>query len=161
MGSSPPEAETGGATLRPARETDAAAIRAIIWRAGLNPLGLKWQRFVVAEADGRVVGTGQIKPHGDGSRELASIAVVPAYQRRGIAHRIITALLGGETGVLYLTCEDRLESFYTRYGFRRIGRDEWTPYFRRLMRFAAVVIRIGRLVAPATAWVIVMKREGD
>lgn len=163
MESSPVETSVGAfdaVTLRRARKTDAAAIRGIIWRARLNPMSLRWQRFLVADAGGRIVGTGQIKPHGDGSRELASIAVVPEFQRRGIAHQIITALLAGETGVLYLTCEDRMEGFYTRYGFRRIGRDEWTPYFRRLMRFAAVLIRIGQLVVPDTRPVIVMRREG-
>ena len=44
--------------------------------AGLNPFSLGWPRFLVAEDGGRVVGVAQIKPHGDGSRELASLAVV-------------------------------------------------------------------------------------
>lgn len=152
-------AVTGAVTLRPARDADAAAIRAIIRRARLNPLGLRWRRFLVADAQGRVVGTGQIKPHGDGSRELASIAVVPDFQRRGIAHQIITALLAGEAGALYLTCQDRMEGFYARYGFRRIGRAAMTPYFRRLARAAALIIGVGRLFAPDTPAMIVMRRD--
>jgi len=71
--------------LRPARVDDRAAIRRIIYEARINPTSLDWRRFVVAEEDGQVVATGQIKPHRDGSRELASIATRPAYQQRGIA----------------------------------------------------------------------------
>ena len=48
--------------------------------ARINPMDLKWANFVVAVDDesGAIVGTGQIKQHGDGSYELASIATVPA-----------------------------------------------------------------------------------
>src|ERR1700730_18130879 len=56
-------------------------------------MNLKWPNFVVAEDDGAIVGVGQIKSHGDGSRELASIAVVPARQGQGIARAGLEALL--------------------------------------------------------------------
>ncbi|MBI5651006.1 MAG: GNAT family N-acetyltransferase, partial [Chloroflexi bacterium] len=92
--------------------------------------------------------------HGDGSRELASIATIPARRGQGIARALIEALLARETGTLYLTCRDQLESFYTRFGFCKITRDAMPPYFRRL-------IRIVNLIAPVLrgARIIVMKRE--
>src|SRR3989304_5329525 len=64
--------------LRPETAADAGAIRSLIFRVGINPRGLDWRRFQVAvDPGGRLVGCGQVKPHADGSRELASIAVPP------------------------------------------------------------------------------------
>lgn len=146
-------------SLRRARQSDAPAIRAIIRQAGINPLGIHWRRFVLAEVDGRIVGTGQIKPHGDGSRELSSIAVIPEFQRRGIAAQIITTLIAGQTGTLYLTCQDRMERYYQRFGFRKIARGEMTVYFQRLMGVMGVIIGIGRRVAPKMPTLIVMRRD--
>jgi N-acetylglutamate synthase-like GNAT family acetyltransferase len=148
-------------SLRRARQSDAVSIRAIIRQAGINPMGIDWRRFLLAEVDGRIVGTGQIKPHGDGSRELASIAVIPEYQRHGIAAQIITALIAGQTGTLYLTCQDRMERYYTRFGFRRIERDVMTPYFRRLTRVVDVIIGIARRFTPGMPRLIVMRRAGS
>ena len=48
----------------------------------------QWPNFVVAEDGGTIVGIGQVKTHGDGSRELASIAVIPARQSQGIGGRL-------------------------------------------------------------------------
>lgn len=128
-------------TLRPAAAADQALIVRMIREAQINPLGLHWQNFVLAVDDeaGRVIGTGQIKTHGDGSRELASIYVEPPYQHRGIAHQIIQHLLARSTGTLYLTCVSDMGAFYERFGFRRLGPEELTPYFRRLARVVGVV----------------------
>ena len=40
--------------LRPAVEADASAIRTLVWRAGINPTGLKWPRFIVATHPGEL-----------------------------------------------------------------------------------------------------------
>lgn len=130
---------------RPATAGDQKVIRAIIREAEINPLGVKWNNFLLAvdEMTGEVVGTGQIKTHGDGSRELASIAVRPAYQRRGIASEIVRRLIAQDAresnAPLYLLCADDMPTFYERFGFRRIGRSEMPPYFRRLTRLASFV----------------------
>src|SRR5438552_691984 len=126
-------------TVRPATAADQKTIKAIIRAVEINPMDLKWQNFVLAvdEDSGGVVGTAQIKRHGDGSHELASIATIPSYRRRGIAHQLINHLLAQRQGVLYLTCLDTMGSFYEQFGFRQITAAEMTPYFRRLMRVAA------------------------
>src|SRR5690348_16699724 len=95
-----------GVGIREATEADQATIRAIIREAQLNPMNLDWPRFLVAEDGGQVVGIGQVKPHSDGSRELASIAVIPSRQRGGIGRQLIRALLAREAGPLYLVCMD-------------------------------------------------------
>jgi N-acetylglutamate synthase-like GNAT family acetyltransferase len=124
--------------VRPATSADQKTITSIIRDAEINPMDLKWPNFALAvdEDSGAVVGTGQIKRHGDGSYELASIATVPSYQRRGVAHQIIKHLLAQHPGVLYLTCLDTMGTFYEQFGFRTVAKDEMTPYFRRLTRIA-------------------------
>jgi N-acetylglutamate synthase-like GNAT family acetyltransferase len=81
-----------------------------------------------------MVGCGQIKPHGDGSRELASIAVAPAWREQGVARSIIEHLMAGEPGPLYLTCRASLGRFYARFGFQAIEQAQMPPYFRRVSR---------------------------
>ena len=148
--------------IRPAIATDQKTIEHIIHDAGINPMSLDWRRFVIAEDSGdpepsrRIVGIGQIKPHGDGSRELASIAVIPSRRGQGIGSEIIRALLAQEQGALYLTCREQLESYYARFGFRRVPRDEMPPYFRRIIRVVNIFAPIMRGVR-----IIVMKRDGE
>jgi len=141
--------------IRPATMADQPTINRMIHAAGINPMSLDWRRFVIAQEDGAVVGIGQIKLHGDGSRELASLAVIPGRRGQGIGGEIIQTLLAREEGVLYLTCRDELEPYYTRFGFRKIARDEMPPYFRRIMRLAHVFMALSR----RGVQIIVMKRE--
>ena len=146
--------------FRPAAESDQKTITRMIHDAGINPMSLDWKRFIIAEDNDapstslRIIGIGQIKVHGDSSRELASLAVIPARQGQGIGGAIIRELLSKETGVLYLTCRAQLETYYARFGFRRVERDEMSPYFRRLMRLAGIVMTLARGNGP-----IVMKRD--
>jgi N-acetylglutamate synthase-like GNAT family acetyltransferase len=124
--------DDAGARIRPAAAADQAEITRIARSSDINPFGLAWPRFLVAEAEGRIVGVGQVKQHGDGSRELASIATIPEYRHKGVATAVVNALLARESGVLYLTCRDTMEAFYNRFGFVTIGRDAMSPYFRRI-----------------------------
>ena len=65
-------------SFRPAVRSDAAGIRRMVRGERLNPFSLDWRRFIVAEDEnGSVVACVQVKPHGDGSRELASLVVLP------------------------------------------------------------------------------------
>jgi N-acetylglutamate synthase-like GNAT family acetyltransferase len=146
-------------SYRQATSADQPAIVAFIRAADIFPLGLKWPNFILAldDATGQLVGTGQIKKHGDGSHELASIATAPAYQRQGIAHRLIEQLLARHPGVLYLTCLGHMESLYQQFGFRSVAPDEMTPYFRRLMRLA----KTAQFLSRDSRQVLVMRRAAD
>jgi GNAT superfamily N-acetyltransferase len=109
----------------------------------INPTGLDWRRFVVAvDGSGRLLGGGQIKPHGDGTRELASIAVWPEYRGQGIARAVIEYLLEHNPPPLYLTCRTPLEALYSKFGFTPLADGQMTPYFRRLSRAFGVLARI-------------------
>jgi N-acetylglutamate synthase-like GNAT family acetyltransferase len=140
-------------TIRSATEADQATIRRLIKEANINPMSLNWPNFVVAEEDGAIVGLGQVKAHGDGSRELASIAVVPARQGRGIGRAIIETLLAREPGVLHLTCRCELEGFYRPFGFRSLERTEYPPYFGRMIPLVNLAMR------PFGIRILVMRRE--
>lgn len=143
--------------LRRAERRDALAIRWLIYRAGINPLGLDWRRFwVVSDSTGLILACGQVKLHRDGSRELASIAVAPAHRRRGLARRIIEKLLAGQEGTLYLTCRPPLRGLYEKFGFTVLNDpEEMPPYFRVVWKTARYV---GRAL-PAFGGLLVMRRE--
>ena len=140
-------------TLRDARQTDQATIRRIVRAANINPTGLDWPRFIVAEDGGTMVGVGQVKPHRDGTRELSSIAVIPARQGQGIGTAIIEELLVRETGTVHLTCRSRLHGYYERFGFRRLEPRDYPPYFARIL---PVLNTVGRLMR---FQIIVMRRD--
>ena len=127
-------------TLRPATEDDFPLIKDLIHRVGINPMSLDWHRFVIAiDRSGKMLGCGQLKPHGKDVIELASIAVEPTYQHQGVARVIIEHLIAQGPRPLYLTCRSRLGSFYEKWGFRSIEPDEMPPYFRRLSRLVNVI----------------------
>jgi N-acetylglutamate synthase-like GNAT family acetyltransferase len=144
--------------IRPAIAADQPTINAMTRAAGNNPFGLDWRRFLVADESGRVVGIGQIKPHRDGSRELASIAVIPERQGQGIAAAIIAALLSRENGPLYLKCRDELQGFYERFGFRTVEPSEMPPSFRRLYRLVQWITPPIRLFVKDLPRLAVMRR---
>jgi N-acetylglutamate synthase-like GNAT family acetyltransferase len=125
-----------GISFRPAAQKDARAIRNLTYRVGNNPMGLRWQRFLVAVNDSdELVGCGQIKQHRDGSHELASVAVLPEWQGRGIGRAIIMRLLEDAPLPLYLTCKGTMEKYYWQHGFSAVTPKEMTPYFIRLWKF--------------------------
>jgi amino-acid N-acetyltransferase len=142
-------------TIRPATEADQPTIRRMIREAGINPMNLKWSNFLVAEEDRAVVGIGQVKIHGDGSSELASMAVLRERQGEGIGSAIITALIAGQGGrTLHLTCRRELEGYYKRFGFERVERPDYPAYFARLLPVVNVFARLAR------TQIILMRRPG-
>jgi N-acetylglutamate synthase-like GNAT family acetyltransferase len=102
----------------------------------INPIGLDWHRFIIAvDQQDHLIGCGQVKPHQDGSLELASIAVQPEWRQRGVARAIIMELLSQHSPPLYLTCRSRLGPFYERFGFNIVSDEKSMPiYFRRIHR---------------------------
>ena len=122
--------------IRVATRQDFPAIRALIHAVSINPMGLDWRHFLVAVTpENNLLGCGQIKSHFDGSRELASIAVVEAARGQGVARSIIQELLVRETRrPLYLMCRARLESLYVKFGFYAIDQNAMPIYFRRISR---------------------------
>ena len=121
--------------IRPAAEAESGQIRNLIHEVGVDPTGLDWRRFFVAvEGSGRVIGCGQVKPHGQDILELASIAVSPERRGRGIARQIIEALLGQNPRPLYLMCVSHNGGLYEKFGFRTLTDKEMPRYFSRIKK---------------------------
>jgi amino-acid N-acetyltransferase len=126
--------------VRKAVEADAPAIKKLVTEGRINPTGLDWRRFMVAvNQNGEVIGCGQIKPHRDGSLELASLAVTNEWRRQGVAHAIIEELLAGHDGPLYLMCRSGLGKMYEKYGFQALDEEHMPRYFRRVSRVAGII----------------------
>ncbi len=132
-------------SLRPATINDQPKITALINKVRINPRNLNWERFIIAKDDGAMVGCGQIKPHSDGTKELASIAVEPDYQGKGVGTMIMNALLEREPGELYLTCLRHNVTYYQKFGFRELTFEEFPPDMKRMFRFARVVMWVFRV----------------
>ena len=127
-------------SIRRANATDFPAIRRLIHIGNINPTGLKWTRFIVAvDEEHRVIGCGQIKPHGKTVDELASLAVDPGQRGQGVARALIEHLLEQHPGALYLTCRASLEPFYRKFGFEAAELPEMPPYFRRIARLSSIL----------------------
>lgn len=130
-------------SIRPATSADSIAIRRLIHAVHINPTGLDWHRFLVAVSPAdELLGCGQIKPHGDGSLELASIAVQEWARGRGIARALIHELLAGEPlRPVYLMCRAALEPLYMKFGFHSIGTAAMPRYFRMISRAERIFSR--------------------
>jgi predicted N-acetyltransferase YhbS len=101
------------------------------------------QGFLVAEMDGRVVGIlnsaatnkddigdeelKQLIGHHPGGKNMVvfALAVLPAYQKRGIASQLMSRFVDEARGLgrenVLLMCKQHLVAYYERMGFTHIG----------------------------------------
>jgi len=127
--------------LRPARAEDQATITAMVRGARLNPVDLRWSRFLVAEDETGIVGVGQIRPHSDAS-ELASLVVREDRRGTGVGGQLVRALLAESQGKIVLFCRPQLESYYAQFGFRAIGVKEAPSSLRTRYAFGRFITRL-------------------
>ena len=132
--------------LRQATEADQPAIRQLVHQAGINPLGLNWRRFTLAQDEcGRIVGCGQLKPHRDGVVELASVAVEESRRGQGIGRRLIEGLIERGPDELWLMCRSSLAPLYQGFGFAQVESPAAMPtYFRRVRGLAGLIHNLAR-----------------
>lgn len=117
--------------LRAARPSEQGEIRALVRSERLNPLDLHHAAFVVAALGPDVVGAVQIRHHADGSRELASLVVAPAWRGRGVADALVKARLAGVAGPVHLVTRRAYARFYARWGFHAAPSAGLPPAIRR------------------------------
>ena len=121
MSSTGPDAASTRPVVRVATEADAKAIHDLVHDAHLNPRDLDWRRFLVADEEGTVVACAQVRVHGSGTRELASVAVRPDRRARGIGGTLVEATIAREpVRPLHLFCESRTVAFWERFTFRTV-----------------------------------------
>lgn len=132
-------------TIRPARQEDQQTIVTFIRQAKINPRNLHWERFLVAEENGKVVGIRQVKIHAQGTQEVASGFVLPEYRRQGISARLMNEILSREKGTLYLMCRDKRAPYYEQFGFQQVNTNQLPSDFRKeywLGRFITTLISL-------------------
>jgi len=81
--------------------------------------------FIVAEADGRVVGCGSLTRLGENLVEIRSLGLHPEYKGRGIGRKLVELLVErareqGITKVMALTYE---VAFFEKNGFRVVPKE--------------------------------------
>ncbi|HEY9428112.1 MAG TPA: arsenic resistance N-acetyltransferase ArsN2 [Gemmatimonadaceae bacterium] len=128
-----------GATLRPAREDDLAAIERLLTASDLPLAGVAeiLPTVVVAESDGAVVGMAGLEVRGD-SALLRSVAVTPEWRSRGLGRALVTRVIADAEArgirALYLLTTTA-EHYFPSFGFRKITRDEAPDAIRTTVEF--------------------------
>jgi N-acetylglutamate synthase-like GNAT family acetyltransferase len=113
------------AIIRDANEKDLESINDILRINGqiddVNKEDLR--EFIVAVADGKVVGCGMLKEH-EGSVEISKVSVLPENQGRGLGMEIVLTLLGrAKEKRCWLLSVDS-HSFWENFGFHIVPEDE-------------------------------------
>lgn len=129
--------------IRPAAPSDQPRIHVLVRRERLNPIGLDWTRFLVAEDERGIVGAVQLRRHADGARELGSLVVAPAARGQGIATRLIDTLLAPQRDRVLMITDGAHAGHFRRWGFQPIDARE-AP---RSVRFNHRMGRLGRLLS--------------
>ena len=149
-----------GVEIRSAREKDQTAITAMIRQARLNPANLQWQRFMVAERDGLIVGVAQVRVHTDGARELASLAVAPPARDHGVATRLVDALLRDQTTDVYTLVDRRFVGHFRRWGFDQVDAAQLPRSVRRVHRIGRIVTTVASVLARQRIRIVPLRRPG-
>ncbi len=128
--------------IRQASAADERMIKRMVREARINPFQLDWRRFLlVVDPAGQVVACAQVKSHGDGSRELASLVVVKAHRGEGLARLLIERLKQEHGAPLYLTCRAELQPFYRKFGFFTQALEDLPRYFHRISALVNLLSR--------------------
>jgi N-acetylglutamate synthase-like GNAT family acetyltransferase len=146
-------------TIRPAVEADHPTIIALIQQAKLNPRNLHWERFLIAEENGKIVGVRQVKIYKHGTQEVASGFVLPEYRRQGISAQLMNALLARETGPLYTMVNEKRSRYCEQFGFRRVDVNRLPPDFRKEYWIGRFVTTLFSLFSKERIRIVALKRE--
>jgi amino-acid N-acetyltransferase len=145
-------------TIRPARPEDQETIVSYIRQAKINPRNLRWENFLVAEENGRLIGMRQVKVHAQGTREVGSGFVLPEYRRQGISARLMNEILSREQDTLYLMCRDKRAPYYEQFGFRQVAVDQLPVDFHKEYRIGRFVTSLMSIFSKEKVRIIPMKR---
>jgi amino-acid N-acetyltransferase len=145
--------------LRRAVALDQLAITQLVHSERLNPHGLGWANFVVAVIGHEVIGAVQMRQHADGSRELGSLVVSRAHRGRGIAQRLIAALLTRHPGTVHLITHHANAVHYERWGFIVIDTRE-APHALRRNRLLGQMVSVLALLQGRRPRRLVILRRG-
>jgi amino-acid N-acetyltransferase len=148
----------GGIRVRRATPPDQPTIRAMVHAERLNPSDLRWSNFMVAVADEDIVGACQMRRHADGSRELGSLVVARGLRGRGIARRLIDALLAAEPGPVWMITAEGFACACARWGFRPIDPRSAPVKVRRNWRLGSLVRILSMMMRRPMRRLVILER---
>jgi len=108
-------------SIRPATEKDEGGVRTLMRGERVNPFGIDWRNFVVAEVAGGLAGCVQLRPVGREAVELGSWVVRADLRHRGFGAKLLDAALARAAGrrVLIVTAAARAP-YFARWGFHAV-----------------------------------------
>lgn len=133
-------------TIRPALPSDVRTVRALVEPYAQRRILLAKelvgyfeavQEFLVAEADGVVVGCGALHVMWDDLAEIRTLAVAPEHLGTGVGHELLTALVerAAALGLRRVFCLTFEVDFFRRHGFEEIeGIPITTDVYAELLR---------------------------
>jgi N-acetylglutamate synthase-like GNAT family acetyltransferase len=122
---------------RKSNEDDLAQISDLLNALDLSTADMASDVFLAAAIKNVIVGCARIIEMIDGNVELASVAVVEEYRKRGIGSKIIQTLLGQEKRrPVYLMCRRKNQKFYEEQGFKEIKDDLLPAVYREKVEAA-------------------------
>ena len=139
-----------GASIRAARPDDLTAVERLLTasKLPLDGVAAALPNFVVAEADGAIVGVAGLETCCDNAL-LRSVAVEPEWRSRGAGRALVTRVIAEAESrgirALYLLTTTA-ERYFPSFGFREISRDEVPSDVRETAEF--------REACPASATVM-------
>lgn len=105
-------------TFRNAKVKDTAGILQLVRSVSGDERGFDYKQFVVAFKDDILVGCARTVQIEKDCKELASLAVSPAFRRNGIGTKLIKRVLEKDDyRPLYLICENNKSGFYNKHQF--------------------------------------------
>jgi amino-acid N-acetyltransferase len=146
-------------SIRPATPGDQSAIVALVWAEGLNTEALRWPDCLVAvDETRRLIGTVQLRRHADGARELASLVVVPEWRGRGLAARLVEALLAPRHERVLVVVDAAHAARYERWGFVPLAPGTAPRSVRRVYRRGQWWMRLRRWRGEAACELVILAR---
>ncbi|HEX5970642.1 MAG TPA: arsenic resistance N-acetyltransferase ArsN2 [Gemmatimonadaceae bacterium] len=134
-----PTASRGTPTLRPAAQTDLAAVERLLTASSLPLDGVReaFGSFVVAEAKGDIVGVAGLEVCCDNAL-LRSVAVHPDWRSHGLGRALVTRVISDAEArglrALYLLTTTA-ERYFPSFGFHTISRDDVPDDLRETAEF--------------------------
>lgn len=131
-----------GASLRPARRGDLAAIERLLADSALPTDGVAeaLQSFVVAESKGAIVGVAGLEVTGENAL-LRSVAVAAEWRSRGLGRALVNRAIADAEArgihALYLLTTTA-EQYFPSFGFRPVPREQVPDDVRDTSEFQVV-----------------------
>ena len=128
--------------IRQAERKDLPAIEQLVHSNQLNPNRLNWKRFIVAtDEKDTLIGCGQIKPHFDGSYELASLVVEQNRRSLGLIKDFLIALLERSPSNSVWAIIDKNHIPLRRYGVRQVKERSQMPLYFKIFFILYPIIK--------------------